>query len=171
LAENQPGSKLSLRRFAALAKVDRATAKKYLDVWERAAADGLVPPAASLLPGTHVDLSHLHANQWSHYHSVRPAAGVDWAEEALRALEGTRHYSPEPHDQLARYVAAMRKLPPTHPEGCWSPDWADRWAGALGKALGRVRPSELSDPQGLAAQLRKEADRLEAAAPEEEGGR
>jgi hypothetical protein len=175
LAQNPPGSKLSLRRFAKLADVDRRTAANYLAAWERAAADGLVPPAASLSPSSDLDLSHLDAKAWAHYYSTRPPGSVDWAKEALAALESRqpagRFSSPEPHVQLARYVAAMRKLPPTHPEGCWSPVYADRWAGALGKALGRVRSSELSDPQGLAAQLRKEADRLEAAALEEEGGR
>jgi hypothetical protein len=180
LAQIAPGQKLSLRRFAELAGCSRKTAAAYLDAWDRAAADGVVPPAGSLAPGADVDLARLDARAWAHYYTARPAkrvAEVDWAKKVIAVIEGRppaggrRFSSPEPHVQLARYVAVMSKLPPPLLEGSWSPVYADRWAGALARALHRVRPSELSDPRRLAAQLREEADRLEAAAPDDEGSR
>jgi len=171
LAQNAPGRKLSLRRFADEAGCSRKTAAGYLDAWNRAAADGLVPPVASLAPGTQVDLSRLDAKAWERYYSAdsKRSAAVDWAAEVIQVVEGRRGHgfrfsSPEPHRQLARFVRAMGKLPPHHPQGWWDDALEDTWAWTLVRALHRVRPETLSTPLALAEKLRKEADRIEAAA-------
>ena len=95
LAGNPRSGKLALTEFAELADCDRGTLAKYLDAWECAAADGLVPPAATLEPGAGVDLSQLDARAWEHYSSAADVAEIDWAKEALRSLRGTRRSAPD----------------------------------------------------------------------------
>ena len=170
LAENPPGSKLSLRRFAELAECDRATAARYLDAWERAAAAGLVPAAATLKPGQEVDLAHLDAKLWERFYAapLTRAARVDRAAAAIRAVEARRppFRPPEAHIQLARYLKLMHKFPPTHPEGCWRPEGAGASATALVREVGKIPAEALSARRRavLAARLRKEADRLQGKA-------
>jgi N6-adenosine-specific RNA methylase IME4 len=74
VAEN-PQQKLSVLAFAEKAKVDRATVTKYLVAWDRAAADGLVPPAEELAPGVRVDVTRLGADQWSSYYHGKTSRG------------------------------------------------------------------------------------------------
>jgi hypothetical protein len=111
LAENPQGRKLPLSRFAVLADCYRETVARYLDTWELAAADGLVPPAASLVPGMAVDISHLDARAWAHYyalaasrHDAGQSSGFDFGLIPLDhpAAEGSS--VEKLNDQLAAYI-------------------------------------------------------------------
>lgn len=66
-------NKVPLTRFAEWASVDDKTVARYLNAWNLAASDGLVPPADTLEPGGLVDLSHLDAASWAHYYSGKTA--------------------------------------------------------------------------------------------------
>lgn len=63
------GSKISARAFAEMAKsISINTVKKYLDAWNAAADDGLVPASSELAPGQEVEFGEGHtAKAWDFY--------------------------------------------------------------------------------------------------------
>jgi hypothetical protein len=146
--------------------------KKYLDAWERAAADGHVPSGALLAPGADVDLSHLDADTWFRYYEAPPVREkkVDWAQEALRAVEGRQHagrWAPlGARGVFYTYLNEMGRFPPLVPEGCLGRKRARKCAEVLLEAFARIPPSELSGRRTVVSRLRKLADAIEAAEAE-----
>lgn len=62
--------KLGINAFASIAKLGHKTVTKYLDAWNLAAEDGLVPHSSSLTPGSVVELDERHTGEvWNLYYS------------------------------------------------------------------------------------------------------
>jgi hypothetical protein len=60
--------KVSARGFARAAKTSPDRVLRYLEAWERAADEGVVPHAADLSPGKEVDLDVEMLPDWEHYY-------------------------------------------------------------------------------------------------------
>jgi hypothetical protein len=97
--EISPLGKLSLREFAERAEVDHKTVARYLDAWNAAADDGLVPSAETLEPGALVDLSHLDAKSWDGYYKT----GNSVAQRLVASDENEWYTPPE-------YIAAALRV-------------------------------------------------------------
>lgn len=73
--------KVSVTRFAADAHVGKERVLRYLDAWERAADEGVVPHAADLEPGRELDLDADKLPDWSSYYTTQRAGVVSGEPE------------------------------------------------------------------------------------------
>ena len=131
MARNSHDEKLSFREFGERAGCHHSTVSRYLDAWDRAASDGLVPYAAELSPGQAVDLeaAKTAAMTWDDYYSPRPQREEpDEVPESLAAL-------PEMGQRLVKVIGARpgpsgRAVDVAYKRALnEDPDWA--WSRAL----------------------------------------
>jgi hypothetical protein len=73
IPESWGAGKVSFRSFAEQAGCDPDRVSRYLRAWERAADDGVVPPAEELLPGQETVLPD--PELWASYYAVREVLG------------------------------------------------------------------------------------------------
>ena len=107
LAGFQPSAKLSQRKFADVGGLDRSTVAIYQRVWNLAAHDGLVPQAATLAPGEHVDVSHLDAKLWQHYYDRAPIGLHELRHSYVSQLAEAGFSLPEIGDYVGHSSAWM----------------------------------------------------------------
>lgn len=110
-------SKVSAREFAEQAGTTAARVLRHLEAWDRAAADGIVPPADTLTPGQDVGLDADKLGEWStYYRSVgsldRRSPAHRKAIEAAAAEEGT---TPEQVQRASASKAAIAAAIKTDP--------------------------------------------------------
>jgi hypothetical protein len=81
-------TKVSMNAFAQRARTDGNRVRRYLDAWEKAAEDGLVPHAADLSPEDALTVRLPNAN-WSDYYDASTAVvgGHRAPSDAVRAIE------------------------------------------------------------------------------------
>jgi len=102
-------AKISASEFAKQAGTSAPRVLRYLSAWEHAAADGLVPPAATLSPGQDIDLDVDKIGDWTYYYPPATSLGHRSeshrkAIEAAAAEEGT---SPEQVQRASASKAAI----------------------------------------------------------------
>jgi len=100
---SSPG-KVSMTAFARSAGCDAGRVSRYWRAWERAAEDGLVPPADTLEPGQETPLPD--ADRWSSYFSLYEATGD--RNENLAAMAETVGTSFGKAVEIASNRPAMR---------------------------------------------------------------
>lgn len=103
-AESGACGKVSMTAFAKSAGCDSGRVSRYWRAWERAAADGLVPPADALAPGQETPLPD--ADRWSSYFSLYEATGD--RNENLAAMAETVGTSFGKAVEIASNRPAMR---------------------------------------------------------------
>lgn len=71
--------KVSMNDFAKVAGVARATVQVYFRTWERAAREGVVPPAEDLSPGKDIELDAEALPDWKEFyvHEAAPKPKID----------------------------------------------------------------------------------------------
>ena len=102
--------KVSAREFGSAAGCSRNKVLRYLSAWEHAAADGIVPPAASLSPGQDIDLDLDKLGDWSAYY---PPGGSDLqkaSEERRKTYEASAEEEGTTAAQVARVVGSKPAL-------------------------------------------------------------
>jgi len=125
--------KVSLRDFAALAKLSQPTVGRWFAQWMRAADAGIVPVAADLAPGEDYVPEGFH----SHREWLDSLEEHDWRSFRPKKVEGKDLRTPT--DAEMRQMAKAYKE--TEPKAPASPLWND------GKPGGGPRPVEKSAEQ------------------------
>lgn len=72
---NVQTSKVSGEKFARLSGVSRPKVLRYLEAWNLAAEQGVVPPASDLTPGTNIDLDVDTLPAWSQFYEAKNTSG------------------------------------------------------------------------------------------------
>lgn len=105
-----PVAKTTAREFAERSGTSHTRVMRYLSAWEHAAADGLVPPAASLNPGQEVDLDLDKLGNWTDYY---PPGGTELQranEERRKTFEASAAEEGTTAAQVARVVGSKSAI-------------------------------------------------------------
>ena len=102
-------AKVSATSFAKTAGVAKDTITRYLTTWDRAAADGIVPPRSELKPGTNPKLDFGALPLWTEYYGPR-RSGAD--RHYGDGPTGNEWYTPQKVIESARRVLGEIDLDP-----------------------------------------------------------
>ena len=107
--------KVSAREFSEWAQTDHKRVLRYLDAWDKAAKDGIVPPASDLTPGMEValDVEQFEAKgvYFSNYYSAK-ATPKSVQAQTSKAMEIIQSLPEEQRREVAAVVAKQMPAAP-----------------------------------------------------------
>src|SRR5262245_40515597 len=106
--------KATAAEFAKLAATSRPRVLRFLEAWERAAEDGVVPPSSELSPGEELDwLDVEQLPPWGDYYGASKAGGFQGGKERVPTPgvigSAVERMTPEEQVQVARQILAKPK--------------------------------------------------------------